>query len=95
MYVIFFTVYGALNSTELNDIKDSFVSNLPEGITLPPELKDIDVGEGIKQASDIFKQKCIENSGSDAAFEEASVNIFILAIKTTKTTNNLNRYLNI
>ncbi|XP_070503976.1 27 kDa glycoprotein-like [Chironomus tepperi] len=65
-------VYGALNSTELNDIKNSVVNNLPEGITLPPELKDLDVGEGIKQASDIFKQKCIENSGSDAAFEEAS-----------------------
>lgn len=71
--VYFLTVYGALNSTELNDIKNSVVNNLPEGITIPPELKDIDVGEGIKQASDIFKQKCNENSGSDAAFEEASV----------------------
>lgn len=71
------------------------MNNLPEGITLPPELKDIDVGEGIKQASDIFKQKCVENSGSDAAFEEASVNIFNFTINTTKTTNNLNRFLNI
>jgi hypothetical protein len=91
MYDIF-TVYGALNSTELNDIKDSLVNNLPEGITLPPELKDVDVGEGLRQASDIFKQKCIENSGSDAAYEEASVIILTLL---TKLPTNLYRHFNI
>lgn len=67
------SVHGEINSTELNDLKDSLINNLPEGVSLPPELKDIDLESGAKQAVDIFKTKCIENSGSDAAFEQASV----------------------
>ncbi|KAG5670170.1 hypothetical protein PVAND_000451 [Polypedilum vanderplanki] len=68
------TAHAAVNLTDINvnDLKDTFVSNLPEGITLPPEFNNIDIGENVNKLSDTFKQKCIDNSGSDAAFEEAS-----------------------
>lgn len=64
---------AAINTTELKDL-NSVINNIPElqGVSLPPEIKDFNFEEGAKQATDIFKEKCIANSGSDAAFEEAS-----------------------
>lgn len=63
-------MFAAINSTDItiNDIKNA----LPEGVTLPPELENVNL-PNVEDATKLFKDKCIKVSGSDAAFEEASV----------------------
>jgi hypothetical protein len=46
-----------------------------EGVSIPPELANIDIGSNVEQLTNTFKQKCVEVSGSDASYEEASVRI--------------------
>lgn len=67
--------HAAININEINpnEVKDTIINSLPEGVSLPPELKDIDTNEIFKDGVDRIKEKCNQNSGSDAAFEEASV----------------------
>lgn len=74
--IVSVSAHAASNLTDINvnELKDSVVNNLPEGVTLPPEFSNIDINDGVDKAKDAFKLKCNENSGSDAAFEEASVN---------------------
>lgn len=62
-----------ISDIDVNQVEQSVKDVLKqEGITLPPEFNNIDIGENVNKLTDTFKQKCVENSGSDAAYEEAS-----------------------
>jgi hypothetical protein len=68
-----------ISEINVNDLKDTLVGNLPEGVSLPPELTNLDIGDNVNKLTDTFKQKCVDNSGSDAAYEEASVRAFFFS----------------
>jgi hypothetical protein len=55
-----------LNDLSFDDIK----KNLPENVTLPPELMNLPIDEGVKY----LKEKCLRESGDEAAFDNAKVN---------------------
>lgn len=69
-FCLLFSAFAAINNTEItiNDIKNA----LPEGVTLPPEIEGLPI-PSIENATKLFKEKCVKESGSDAAYEEASV----------------------
>lgn len=64
-----FLVRAALNTTDLNVLANSILSNYSNTENLP----DLNLEDKAQVATDIFKKKCVENSGSDAAFEQAQV----------------------
>jgi hypothetical protein len=66
------TANAAINITDfgINDIKN----NLPEGVTLPPELEGLPIPSA-ENATKLFKEKCTKESGSDAAYEQVSVSL--------------------
>lgn len=57
------------DDVNLEDLKNQ----LPDGI-IPDVLKNVTVPTA-DDAKQIFKEKCIKVSGSDAAFQEAEVNL--------------------
>ena len=65
-----FSALAAINSTDItiNDIKNA----LPEGVSLPPELENVEIPK-VEEGLKLFKDKCVKVSGSDAAYDEATV----------------------
>lgn len=61
--------FAALNVSDfsINDIKN----NLPEGIALPEGFADFELPTD--NITKVLKDKCVKETGSDAAYEEASV----------------------
>ncbi|XP_070504653.1 27 kDa hemolymph protein-like [Chironomus tepperi] len=58
-------------SPDINGIRDSIKTYLPEGITLP-ELNSTQIEDGMNKITDALKQKCLEASGSDTAYDDVS-----------------------
>ena len=60
------------------DIKN-ITNNLPEGITFPPEFDNIPI-PSVENVTQVFREKCIKESGSDGAYEQASVSGIIFQL---------------
>lgn len=43
------------------------------GVTIPPDILNAVEGVDFNQVTNVLKEKCAKNSGSDAAYEEAEV----------------------
>ncbi|KAL7020213.1 hypothetical protein ACKWTF_011418 [Chironomus riparius] len=73
--LLILSVSGALANTpiapDINEIRDSIKPFLPEGISLP-EMNSTQIEEGLQKLTDALKQKCLEASGSDTAYDDAS-----------------------
>lgn len=67
-----FTAFAAINVTDfsINDLKN----NLPDGVALPPELEGFSLPT--ENITKFLKEKCVKETGSDAAYEAASVRQF-------------------
>lgn len=75
------------NNSDLDKLKKNITNLLPELSNLPnlpnlpnipqidglPDLSSLDIGNKSAEAKKAFRDKCIKNSGSDAAYEEAEV----------------------
>jgi hypothetical protein len=77
-----FPAYAQFNVSDisLDDIK----SRLPDGVTFPPEIEGLPI-PSIENATRLFKEKCVKESGSDAAYEEASVRSWIFCSNSVQT----------
>jgi hypothetical protein len=64
-------ILAAINTNQvtINDLKNS----LPAGVTLPPELENIELGSQVEDVKQLLREKCKKESGSDDAFEKAGV----------------------
>lgn len=69
---LLFLAFDAINNTEtiINDFKNV----LGDDVTLPPGIEGLPI-PSIENATKLFQEKCIKQSGSNAAYEEASVRL--------------------
>ncbi|XP_070502413.1 27 kDa glycoprotein-like [Chironomus tepperi] len=56
---------------DLNEIQNSIIGYLPQGV-LMPKLDELNINDTINKVTDILKKKCLEVSGNDTAYDEAS-----------------------
>jgi hypothetical protein len=70
-----FPAYAQFNISDntIDDLKNRLNE---QGVTFPPEIEGLPI-PSIENATRLFKEKCVKESGSDAAFEEASVRFWI------------------
>lgn len=70
-------IFLAFASQNLPDIRaNEILGNVTDkfGVSVAPDLVNAIEGVDINQVTTVLREKCVKNSGSDAAYEEAEVN---------------------